>query len=214
MEPLMPTQVLLADDHPIVLRGLKVMLEREGFRVVGEASDGREAVRLAGEMRPDVAVLDLTMPLLNGLDAAREIMRISAAIKAILLTVHFEDPYILEALRVGVHGYVLKSQAVADLVQAIRDVHRGVIYISPGISRAVVEAYRGRGGLSPDPLSLREREVLQLVAEGKSTKQVAAVLGISVKTAESHRSRIMGKLGVHETASLVRYAIRSGLIEP
>ena len=127
---------------------------------------------------------------------------------------HTEDPYVLEALRAGISGYVLKSQATADLVQAIREVNQGGIYLSPRISRTVVDAYRSKSDLPPDPLSPREREVLQLVAEGKSTKNVAELLGISVKTAESHRSRIMQKLDIHETASLVRYAIRRGIVQP
>jgi DNA-binding NarL/FixJ family response regulator len=210
----MPIQVLLADDHPIVLRGLKILLEREGLRVVAEAADGREAVARAAEVHPDVAVLDLAMPILNGLDAAGEIMQTSHATKTIILSVHGEDQYILAALRTGIHAYVLKTQAFADLVQAIREVHRGTTYMSPGISRAVVEAYRGRAEPPHDPLSLREREVLQLIAVGKSTKELAGILGMSVKTAESHRSRIMGKLDVHEIAGLVRYAIRRGLIQP
>jgi two-component system, NarL family, response regulator NreC len=208
----MSIRVLLADDHPIVLRGLRVLLEREGFAVAGEAADGREAIRLAAEVRPDVAVLDLGMPFLNGIDAAREIMRTVPGTKTVLLTMHDEGPYILEAMRASIHGYVLKTQAMAGLVQAIRDVHRGTTYLSDGVSRVMVETYRGGGEVPKDSLSLREREVLQLVAEGKSTKQVAEVLGISVKTAESHRSRIMGKLDIHETASLVRYAIRRGLV--
>jgi len=210
----MPIQVLLADDHHIVREGLKSLLEKEGFRVVGEAADGREAVRLASTSHPDVAVLDLSMPSMNGLDAAREIIRSEPKTKAILLTVHTEDPYVLEALRAGVTGYVLKSQAPADLVQAIRETSRGSIYLSPGVSRIVVDAYRGKTDLPSDPLTPREREVLQLVAEGKSTKEVAGILGVSVKTAESHRSRIMEKLDIHETATLVRYAIRRGLIQP
>jgi DNA-binding NarL/FixJ family response regulator len=209
----MPIQVLLADDHPITLRGLKILLEREGIRVAAEAVDGREAVARAAEIRPDVAILDLAMPILNGLDAAGEIMKNSPGTKTIVLSVHGEDHYILAALRTGIHAYVLKSQAFADLVQAIRDVHRGTTYMSPGISRAVVEAYRGGAESPHDPLSLREREVLQLIAQGKSTKELAAILGMSVKTAESHRSRIMGKLDVHEVAGLVRYAIRRGLIQ-
>jgi DNA-binding NarL/FixJ family response regulator len=211
---MMAIQVLLADDHQIVRQGLKGLLEREGFKVVGEATDGREAVRLAGKSHPDVAVLDLVMPALNGVDAAREMLRSAPRLKAILLTMHTEDPYVLEALRAGVSGYVLKTQAADDLVQAIREVTRGSIYLSPGISRTVVDAYRSKTDLPPDPLSPREREVLQLVAEGKTTKEVAAILGISVKTAESHRTRIMSKLNIHETAGLVRYAIRRGLIEP
>jgi DNA-binding NarL/FixJ family response regulator len=210
----MAIQVLLADDHQIVRQGLKGLLEREGFKVVGEATDGREAVRLAGKNHPDVAVIDLVMPALNGVDAAREMLRSAPRLKAILLTMHTEDPYVLEALRAGVSGYVLKTQAADDLVQAIREVTRGSIYLSPGISRTVVDAYRSKTDLPPDPLSPREREVLQLVAEGKTTKEVAAILGISVKTAESHRTRIMSKLNIHETAGLVRYAIRRGLIQP
>lgn len=209
----MPIQVLLADDHEIVRQGFKMLLEKEGVRVVAEAGDGRTAVRLAQTTHPEVAILDLAMPLLNGLDAAREILRDVQGTRVILLTMYREEPFILEALRAGVHGYVLKTQAGADLVQAIRDVCRGTVYLSPGISRAVVEAYRSRAEVPPDPLSQREREVLQLVAEGLSTKRVADMLGISVKTAESHRSRIMHKLGVHEVASLVRYAVRRGLIQ-
>ena len=210
----MPIQVLLADDHLIVRQGLRALLEREGFRVVGEAADGREAVHLAGGSHPDVAILDLAMPSLNGLDAARELLRADPRMKAILLTMHTEDPYVLEALRAGVSGYVLKTQAGDDLIQAIREVLRGSIYLSPGVSRAVVDAYRAKSDLPPDPLSPREREVLQLVAEGKTTKEVASLLGVSVKPAESHRTRIMAKLDIHETAGLVRYAIRRGLVQP
>jgi len=210
----MPIQVLLADDHQIVRQGLRAMLEHEGYKVVGEASDGREAIRMAETTHPDVAILDLAMPVLNGLDAARDILRGSPRTKAILLTMHTEDPYVLEALRAGVSGYVLKTQAALDLIQAIREVTRGAIYLSPGVSKTVVDAYRNKSDLPPDPLSPREREVLQLVAEGKTTKEVAALLGVSVKTAESHRTRIMSKLGIHETAGLVRYAIRRGIVQP
>jgi DNA-binding NarL/FixJ family response regulator len=209
----MPIQLLLADDHQIVREGLRSMLEHQGFRVVGEAADGREAVRLAATTHPDVAILDLAMPVLNGLDAAREILRGRTGTRAILLTVHQEDPYVLEALRAGISGYVLKTQAAPDLVQAIREVVRGAVYLSPGVSRVVVDAYRSKVDLPPDPLTPREREVLQLVAEGRTTKEAANVLGVSTKTAESHRTRIMSKLDIHETAGLVRYAIRRGLIQ-
>jgi len=209
----MPTQLILADDHQIVRQGLKTMLEHEGFAIVGEAADGREAVKLAQTRHPDVAVLDLAMPGLNGVDAAREMLRSDPRLKAVLLTMYTEDPYVLEALRAGISGYVLKTQAAVDLVQAIREVTRGSIYLSPGVSRAVVDAYRHKSDLPPDPLSPREREVLQLVAEGKTTKEIAGVLNISVKTAESHRMHIMSKLDIHETAGLVRYAIRRGLIQ-
>lgn len=210
----MPLRILLADDHLIFRQGLKGLLEREGLQIVGEAADGQEAVRRARDLSPDVAVLDLTMPLLNGLDAAREIVRASPRTRPILLTMHTEDPYVMEALRAGIKGYVLKAQPSTDLVQAIQEVSRGRIYLSPGISRTVVEAYLAKTELPPDPLSPREHEVLQLVAEGKTTKEIARLLGVSIKTAENHRSRILAKLDIHETAGLVRYAIRRGLIHP
>jgi len=209
----MAIRVMVADDHPVVRQGLKFLLAREGFSVVAEAVDGRDALRQAEAARPEVAVLDLAMPHLNGLDAAREIMKISPGTRTIILTQHTEEPYILEALRAGVHGYLLKSQAMPEVIQAIRDVHRGKLYLSPAISDVVVGAYREQGGPSRDPLTPREREVLQLVAEGRTTKQVAEMLGITVKTAESHRSRLMLKLGIHEIAGLVRYAVRRGLIQ-
>lgn len=210
----MPPRILLAEDHLIVRQGLRALLEREGFMVVGEAADGREAVRLAQDLHPDVVVLDLAMPSLNGVDAAKEILHASPRTKAILLTMHTEDQYVLPALRAGITGYVLKTKAAADLIQAIHEVSRGMIYLSPGISGVVVQAYLAKTDLPTDPLSSRERQVLQLIAEGKTTKEVAVVLGVSVKTAESHRSRIMEKLDIHETASLVRFAIRRGLVQP
>jgi DNA-binding NarL/FixJ family response regulator len=207
-------RVLLADDHAIFRQGLRGLLERENFQIVGEAGDGREAILRATALSPDIAALDLSMPLLNGLDAAREITRASPRTRVILLTMHSEDPYVMEALRAGIKGYVLKTQAATDMVQAIQEVSRGRVYLSPGVSQAVVTAYLARTELPPDPLSPREREVLQLVAEGKTTKEIAGVLGLSVKTAESHRTRIMEKLDIHATAGLVRYAIRRGLISP
>jgi DNA-binding NarL/FixJ family response regulator len=210
----MRIRILLADDHMMVRQGIRAVLEREGFEVVGEATDGREAVKLAEKLKPDVAVLDVAMPLLNGIDAAREIRRVSPRTKTTLLTVHEENQYVVEALRAGVTGYVVKTKAADDLVKAIREVSLGAVYMSPGVSREAVRAYLDGTEPSSDGLTPREREVLQLVAEGKTTKEVAAVLGISVKTAESHRSRIMEKLDIHETASLVRYAIRLGVIQP
>ena len=209
----MPIKVLLADDHLIVRQGLRGILEREGFVVVGEAADGHRAIELAREFRPDVAILDYSMPLLNGIDAAREIIKGDSGTRAVLLTMHTEDQYALEAIKAGIRGLVMKSQASEDLVRAIREVHRGGVYLCPSVSQTVVQAYLRRTDLPSDPLSARERQVLQLVAEGKSTKEIAALLEISFKTVESHRGRIMEKLGLHETASLVRYAIRHGLIQ-
>ena len=210
----MPIFVLLADDHQMTRDGLGAFLVQQGFKVNSNASNGQEAVRLAGELQPDVAVLDLAMPILNGLEAAREIQKISPKTKTIFLTMHNENHYILEALRSGAKGFVTKTHAAEDLVQAIRDAVRGKMYLSPEVSRAVVEAYQAKEAFPMDPLTPRERQVLQLVAEGKTTKEAAATLQISVKTAETHRTRIMEKLNVHETAGLVRYAIRRGIIQP
>jgi two-component system response regulator NreC len=209
----MPIRVVLADNHALVRQGLKALLEREGFQVAGEASDGQELLRLVANISPEIAILDISMPILNGIDAARELQK-SSPTKTILLTRHDEDQYVTEALRAGVKGYVLKNQAATDLVHAIREVCRGGIYLSPSISGAIVGAFLSKTDLPADPLTSRERQVLQLVGEGKSTKEVAALLGISIKTAESHRTRLMQKLDIHETASLVRYAIRRGLVQP
>ncbi len=210
----MPIRIVLADDHVLVRQSLRSLLEREQFQVVAEASDGQEVVRLSESLHPDIAVIDISMPILNGIEAVRELGRSCPKTKAILLTQHEEDQYIREALVAGVKGYVLKNQAASDLVHAIQQVSRGQFYLSPGVSRAVVEAYRTKTDSPADPLTGRERQVLQLIAEGKSTKDAASLLGISVKTAESHRMRLMQKLDIHETASLVRYAVRRGLIEP
>jgi two-component system, NarL family, response regulator NreC len=210
----MPIRLVLADDHLLVRQSLRSFLEREGMQVAGEASDGRELIGVVARLYPEVAVLDISMPLMNGIEAAGEIRRAAPQTKIILLTRHDEDQYVTEALCMGVKGYVLKNQAATDLVQAIYQVCRGGFYLSPGVSRAVVEAFLSKTARPPDPLTSRERQVLQLISEGKSTKDVACLLGISAKTAESHRSRLMHKLDIHETASLVRYAIRRGLIQP
>jgi DNA-binding NarL/FixJ family response regulator len=206
--------VLLADAHQIVREAVRVLLEREGLHIVAEAGDGREAMKLATALRPDVVLLELSMPLLNGPEAARGIRRAVPGAKVIVVTAHSADPYVRAALRAGIHGYVLKGQPSADLVRAISDVVKGTIYLSPSIAHSVVEAYLARAPLPPDRLSGREREVLQLVAEGHSTKQVAHRLGISVKTADCHRTRIMRKLEVHSTVGLVRHAVRHGVITP
>jgi DNA-binding NarL/FixJ family response regulator len=207
-------RIVIVDDHLILLQGVRKLLEGEGdCEVVGQATDGREGVELVARLKPDIAVLDITMPGLNGLDATRAIAKKSPQTKAILLTMHKENPYVVEALAAGVRGYVIKSQTAGDLLRAVKEVCANRVYLSPGISQIVVDAYRRKDG-AEDPLTLREREVLQLIAEGQRTKQVALRLGISVKTAESHRTRIMSKLDVHDTAALVRYAIRRGLISP
>lgn len=210
----MSCRVLLADDHQIVRQGIKGLLEKAGHTVVGEAADGREALKLAQTLTPDIAVLDVSMPLLNGLDAAREIQRVSPATKTILLTMYTDKGYVLQALRAGAKGYVLKTQAAEDLIRAIREILRGEVYLSPSVAVAVVEAYLEKTELIADPLTPREREILQLVAEGKTTKEIAKLLSISFKTAESHSNHIMQKLDIHDVAGLVRYAIRQGLVHP
>lgn len=209
----MPIRVLLAEDHRLVRQSLRMLLEREGLAVVGEAGDGHEAAQLALKLQPDVAVLDISMERLNGLDAVQAIHEAAPRTRCVILTVHNEEPYLLNALRAGAKGYVLKTHAAEDLIHAIREAARGGIFLSPEISRALVQAYQAGATAVPEPLSPRERQVLQLIAEGRTTKEAAALLHISTKTAETHRTRIMEKLGIHETAGLVRYAIRRGVIQ-
>jgi two-component system response regulator NreC len=208
----MSTTVVLADDHPVVRQGVKTLLERDTFEVVGEAADGLEAIALAEQLSPDVVVLDLAMPKDNGLGAVHEIRRVSPRSKMVLLTMYTEEHYVLEALRSGVKGCVSKTQAPEHLLEAIREVCAGGVYLSPRVSGAVVQAYLSKTDVPRDPLSGRERQVLQLITEGKTTKEIAAILGVTVKTAESHRSKLMEKLDIHSTAGLVRYAIRRGLV--
>jgi len=204
-------RVVLADDHAMFREGVKALLEREGVEVAGVAPDGREALRLARELVPDVAVFDLSMPVMNGIEAARELARTAPKIRTVLLTMCDEDAYVLEALRAGARGYVLKAQAASDLINALSQVMRGAVYLSPGISDVVINALV-KPNAPADPLTGRERQVLQLVAEGRTARQIASMLGLSVKTAESHRNRIMRKLDIHATAGLVRYAVRRGLV--
>jgi DNA-binding NarL/FixJ family response regulator len=209
----MAVRVLIADDHEMFRQGLRVLLEEEGFQFVAEASNGREAVQLCEQHHPEVAILDITMPLLNGIFAAREIIKSNPRTRVVLLTQHTEDQMVLESLRAGVTGYVLKTRASSELVHALRAVCRGEMYLTQSISRAVVQAFLTKDSLPMRPLSDRERQVLQLVAEGKTTKEIASLLGISVNTAESHRTNLMEKLDIHDTAGLVRYALRNGVIQ-
>ncbi|HZT73787.1 MAG TPA: response regulator transcription factor [Terriglobales bacterium] len=210
----MAAQILIVDDHHIVRDGLRLLLERAGFKVSGEAADGLAAAQMAAQIRPDVVVMDIGIPLLNGLDAARKILKDVPTAKVIFLSMHADKQYILEALRIGAKGFVTKSHAAEHLVQAVRDALRGKTFLNAETSEAVVAAYQSDANLLDDPLTPRERQVLQLVAEGRTTKEVAALLNISVKTAETHRSRTMEKLDIHDTATLVRYAIRRGLVQP
>jgi len=208
-----PLRVLVADDHALVREGFRALLERKGFDVAGEAVNGLEAVRLAAELKPDIALLDVSMPLMNGLDAGCEIQRVHRDTHVVLLTMHAEDHLMASALRAGIRAYVLKSQVGEDLVLAIRAVMRREIYLSPGVSKFAVDAYANGESAPADPLARRERQVLQLVAEGKTSKEIAALLGVSTKTVESYRARVMVKLNIHDTAGLVRYAIRTGMVQ-
>lgn len=205
-------RVLIADDHVVILDALVALLSRHGFHVVGAAENGRRAVVLARKCRPDVVLLDVAMPVMGGLEAARHILRAAPETKVLFLTGHAEDHVVFEGLRIGVRGFVVKAQGSADLFQAIRDVSAGAVYISACYSRGLLQAFaRGRAS-GPKSLSDRELQMLRLIAEGTTAKQAASVMAISVRTAESHRARVMHKLGIHDTAGLVRYAIRQGLV--
>ncbi len=206
----MATRILLADDHLLVRQALRSLLERGGFDVVGEAADGHEAIQLAGAVRFDVAVLDICMPRMNGVDAAREILSVAPHSRIVALTYRVEKPLIADAFRAGIRGYVLKTQAADELIHAIREVAAGRAFLSPQVSTILLAAYLSGSTTGTDPLTHRERQVLQLVAEGKSTKGIADLLGITSKTAEGYRSRVKAKLNIHNTADLVRYAIREG----
>lgn len=206
-------RVVIADDHSLFRQGLVALLEREGFEVVGEASDGHEAIRLVKQLAPSIVLLDFSMPLLNGIEATREILKRAPDTHVMLLTMYDDEVNVLESLRAGVRAYILKNQTAMELEGAIREVLRGSIYLSPGISEAVVNACMSKEDKPIELLTDRERQVLQLIAEGHTTKSIASVLYLSVKTAESHRTRIMQRLGIHNIASLVRYAIRRGMIK-
>ena len=211
-------KVVLADDHNLVRKGIRALLEAmPEVRVVGESADGREALEMIDRLRPDVALVDITMPGLNGLEVAGRVAKSSPNTRVLILSMHAGEVYVAQALRAGVAGYLLKDAADDELSLALRAVARGDVYLSPRISRQVVERYIRAAAAEPDPLAGltdRQREILQLVAEGRSSKEIASMLGLSVKTVEAHRGQIMERLGVHDVTGLVRFAIRVGLISP
>jgi DNA-binding NarL/FixJ family response regulator len=213
------TRILLADDHALVRRGLRLVLEAEAdMEVVGEAGDGAAAIQLALETPADLAILDISMPRMTGLQAVAEIRRRKPELRCLMLSMHENERYLYEALKAGAAGYVLKSVADRDLVNAVRAAMRGEPFLYPGAMTPLIEEYlrqaRDEPTIREDPLTPREREVLKLIAESRSTKQIAAELVISDKTVERHRENILDKLGMHDRVELTRYAIRSGLIEP
>lgn len=214
----MSVRVLLADDHGIVRKGLRFLLERQpDMEIVGEAGDGREAVKMAEESRPDVVIIDIGMPLLNGIEATVQMVKRNPALGVIILSVHSDEDYLLSALNAGAKGYLLKDSAEVDLVRAIQAVHKGTPFFSPEIAKTMLEDYMRflqQRDLqdSYDLLTEREKEVLQLLAEGKSNKEAAAILNVSVYTVDSHRMHLMQKLNLHNTAEIVLYAVRKKII--
>lgn len=211
-------RVLVADDHTLVRAGIRGLLEGlDNVEVVGEAGDGQETLRLADEVRPDIVLLDIGMPGLNGLDVAARLTAQHPSTRVLILSMHTSEEYVLRALRAGCAGYLLKGSAVAELEIAVRAVARGETYLSPAVSKHVMDDYVRRTGGAADPidaLTARQREVLQLVAEGHTSKDIAERLGLSFKTVEAHRAQIMERLGIHDVASLVRFAVRMGLVSP
>jgi len=210
------TRVLLADDHPMVRRGLRMVLDAEpDIEVVAEAGDGAEAVQLATAGEVDLAVLDVAMPRMTGLQAAAELKRRKPELRTLMLSMYDSEQYFFEALKAGASGYVLKSAADRDLVEAVRSAMRGEPFLYPAAVTALIRDYLERGDAAPeDPLTPRELEIVKLVAEGYSSDQIAEALVISRKTVEHHRSHILEKLGMRDRVELTRYAIRRGLVEP
>jgi len=212
----MPVRILVADDHQVVRTGLRALLEsKTGWQVCAEAANGREAVEKAGQLKPDVAVLDIGMPLLNGVEATRQIRKLSPQTEILILTMHDSDLLVQEVLGAGAHGYILKDDADRNLVAAVDALRRHKPYLSSRVSEAASSALDGPTSdhVSRSRLTPREREIVQLLAEGKSNKEIAGYLGISVKTAETHRANIMLKLDFHSLADLVRYAVRNNIIQ-
>jgi DNA-binding NarL/FixJ family response regulator len=211
----MPLRIVIADDHGIVRSGLRMLLERqEGFEVVGDASDGIEARDLAIAERPDLAILDVKMPRLTGLEATREILEAAPEVSVLILSMHDDERYLFEALKAGASGYVLKSQADQDLIEAITAVQRGEPFLTPDAQRALIKDVLERGEEHHDELTPREQEVVTLAAEAHTNREIAGLLELSEKTVENHRANAMRKLGMRDRVELVRYAIRRGLIEP
>jgi DNA-binding NarL/FixJ family response regulator len=211
------TTIVLADDHRIVRQGLNALLAAESdFKVVGEAGDGREALEQVRRLAPDVLVLDLMMPGLNGLEVARQLHKQTPKVGVVVLSMHDDEGFVLEALANGVSAYVLKDSNSSDLIQAVREAAAGRRYLSPPLSDRVIETYLQMAKVGTmdkhETLTTREREVLQLSAEGHTNSEIAARLGISTRTAETHRSRLMHKLALHTQADLIRYALRRGII--
>jgi DNA-binding NarL/FixJ family response regulator len=209
--------LLVADDHEIVRRGIRALIrEQSEWQIVAEAEDGRDAVTKAAEFRPDVAILDITMPLLNGLDAAKQIAKLSPRTKILILTVHESDQLIRQALDAGASGYIFKTDASFDLITAVKALLSAKAFFTPKVSQMVLRGYLGKGAMVSEDepkITAREREIVQLLAEGKHSKEVAAVLEIGVKTVESHRSNILRKLHFHSVTELVRYAVRNHIVE-
>jgi DNA-binding NarL/FixJ family response regulator len=209
-------RILLADDHALVRAGIRALVQRvSGLEVVGEADNGREALRLAKSLNPQVVLMDIAMPELNGLDAIARILQYDPKIAVIILSMHESREHVLRALQAGACGYVLKNAAVDELEKAIRAVARGQKYLTPAVSEQIITsmtAPKSAAQSAADFLTQRQREILQLIAEGRSSREIAAVLNISVKTVETHRSLLMERLNLHDVAGLVRYAIRVGLV--